>query len=81
MNLDMKIDPLLLITYHGRLNRLVTWSTRSRAHPSDVSVVVGIKIGCFENLSTMVRIASYPCDSGSGLIMSTEIVCQEKGGI
>lgn len=39
----------------------------------EASMTVGMKRAFFENLSTAMRIASYPCDFGRGPIRSIEI--------
>ena len=45
-----------------------------------ISVEIGNNWIIFEKRSTMVRIALFPCDSGKGLIMSTDMIFQGHCG-
>jgi hypothetical protein len=44
-------------------------------------VVMGIAWIRFDSLSTTIIMLSNPCDSGSSVIMSTEMTCHRRSGI
>ena len=46
-----------------------------------MSVEIGNNLIIFENLLTTVRMAFFPCDSGRGPMISTEMTSQGFGGM
>src|SRR5258705_7005563 len=56
-------------------------SRKSRATPAESKeVTVGIVWICLDRWSTTTRMALYPFESRSSLIMSMEITCQHQSG-
>src|SRR5258708_23313486 len=75
--LDMKALPLSLMTASGSPWCLQTCSRKRCATPAQsIMVTVGTAWMCLDNLSTTMRMALYPLDSGSSLIVSTEMTSQ-----
>src|SRR5438876_9905901 len=82
MNLETNCGPRSEIIRLGNPKRQKMWSRKSCAKPSELRVtLVGIKRGYLVNLSTTVRIASCPCESGSGPMRSIDIVSHGTVGI
>src|SRR5260221_13262923 len=80
--LDMKVLPLSLMTASGSLWCLQTCSRKRHATPAESTVVtVGMAWMCLDSLSTTTRMALYPLDSSSCLMVSTEITSQCWAGI
>src|SRR5258708_39579303 len=80
--LDMKALPLSLMTASGSLWCLQTCPRKRCATPAELIVVmVGTVWMCLDNLSTTMRMALYPLDSGSSLIVSMEMTSQQRLGI
>src|SRR5258708_27112908 len=58
-----------------------TCSRKTHATPSkSKDVTVGMAWICLESQSTTTRIASYPLDSGSPPMMSTDMTCHLQSG-
>src|SRR5258705_3663425 len=76
--LDMKVLPLSLMTASRS-----PWCSRKRhATPVESTVVtVGTAWMHLDSLSTTTRMALYPLDSSSSLMVSTEITSQQWVGI
>src|SRR5258705_10879097 len=80
--LDMKVLPLLLITTSGRMWCLQTCSRKRHATPTEsIVVTVGTAWMHLDSLSTTTRMALYPLDSRSSLIVSMEMTSQQWLGI
>src|SRR5260221_9507556 len=80
--LDMKVLPLLLITASGSLWCLQTCLRKRCTTPAESTMVtVGTAWMCLDSLSTTMRMALYPLDSGSSLMVSMEITSQWQLGI
>src|SRR5258706_13670975 len=80
--LDMKALPLSLMTASRSLWCLQTCSRKRCATPAESTVVmVGTAWMHLDSLSTATRMALYPLDSGSSLMVSTEITSQQRVGI
>src|SRR5258708_23721012 len=80
--LDMKALPLLLITASGSLWCLQTCLRKRCATPAEsIMVTVGMAWMHLDSLSTTMRMALYPLDSGSSLIVSSEMTSQWQVGI
>src|SRR6266478_6615680 len=80
--LDMKVLPLSLMTASGSPWCLQTCSRKRCATPVESTVVmVGMVWMHLDNLSTTTRMALYPLDSSSSLMVSTEITSQWWVGI
>src|SRR5258708_4539879 len=80
--LDMKVLPLSLMTASGSLWCLQTCSRKRHATPAESTVVmVGMAWMHLDSLSTTTRMALYPLDSSSSLVVSTEITSQQQLGI
>src|SRR5258707_14796039 len=78
----MKVLPLTLMTASGSLWCLQTCSRKRCATPAESTVVtVGMAWMRLGSLSTTTRMALYPLDSGSSLMVSTEITSQQRVGI
>ena len=76
MNFDMNLGSLSLMILDGRPNRGKTCLKNSLATPSAVIVSLqGIVISIFvQSWSVMVRIESFPADSGNFTIKSIDMV-------
>src|SRR5258706_10966537 len=80
--LDTKVLPLSLMTASRSLWCLQTYSRKRHATPAESTVVmVGMAWMRLDSLSTTTRMALYPLDSGSSLMVSTEITSQWWVGI
>src|SRR5258708_16496298 len=80
--LNMKVLPLSLMTASGSLWCLQTCSRKRHATPAESTMVmVGTAWMHLDSLSTATRMVLYPLDSGSSLIVSTEITSQQWVGI
>src|SRR5258707_12136446 len=80
--LDMKALPLSLMTASGSPWCLQTCSRKRRATPVESTMVtVGMAWMHLDSLSTATRMALYPLDSSSSLMVSTEITSQWQVGI
>src|SRR5258708_5572128 len=80
--LDMKVLPLSLMMASGSPWCLQTCSRKRRATPVESTVVtVGTAWMHLDSLSTTTRMALYPLDSSSSLMVSTEITSQQWVGI
>src|SRR5260370_38013926 len=80
--LDMKVLPLSLMTASRSPWCLQTYSRKRCATPVESTVViVGMEWMCLDSLSTATRMVVYPLDSGSSLMVSTEITSQWQVGI
>src|SRR5258707_12121331 len=80
--LDMKVLPLSLITTSGSPWCLQTCSRKRRATPAEsIMVTVGMAWMHLDSLSTTMRMALYPLDSGSSQIVSMEMTSQWWLGI
>src|SRR5258707_15695338 len=80
--LDMKALPLSLMTASGSPWCLQTCARKRGATPAESTMVtVGTVWMCLDSLSTATRMALYPLDSGSSLMVSTEITSQQWVGI
>src|SRR5260370_41456305 len=80
--LDTKALPLSLMTASRSLWCLQTCSRKRHATPAESTVVtVGMPWMCLDSLSTATRMALYPLDSSSSLMVSTEITSQWQVGI
>src|SRR5258707_7958208 len=80
--LDMKALRLLMMMAARSLWCLQTCSRKRHATPVESTVVtVGTAWMCLDSLSTTTRMALYPLDSGSSLMVSTEITSQQQVGI
>src|SRR5258708_36194401 len=79
--LDTKALPLSLMTASGSPWCLQTCSRKRHATPAESTMVmVGMAWMCLDSLSTATRMALYPLDSGSSLMVSTEITSQWQVG-
>src|SRR5258708_38482686 len=75
--LDTKVHPLSLMMASRSLWCLQTCSRKRHATPAESTVVmVGMAWMHLDSLSTTTRMALYPLDSGSSLMVSTEITSQ-----
>src|SRR5258705_8689603 len=80
--LDMKALPLSLMTASRSPWCLQTCSRKRCATPVESTVVmVGMAWMHLDSLSTTTRMALYPLDSGSSLMVPTEITSQWQVGI
>src|SRR5260370_10239744 len=80
--LDMKVLPLSLMMASRSPWCLQTCSRKRHATPAEPTVVtVGMVWMCLDSLSTATRMALYPLDSSSSLMVSTEITSQWWVGI
>src|SRR5258705_13210282 len=80
--LDMKALPLSLMTASGSLWCLQTCSRKRCATPAESTMVmVGTAWMHLDSLSTATRMALYPLDSSTSLMVSTEITSQWQVGI
>src|SRR5260370_31418532 len=80
--LDMKALPLSLMMASRSLWCLQTCSRKRCATPVESTMVmVGTAWMHLDSLSTATRMALYPLDSGSSLMVSTEITSQWWVGI
>src|SRR6266436_10206719 len=80
--LDTKVLPLSLMMASGSPWCLQTCSRKRHATPVESTVVtVGMAWMHLDSLSTTTRMALYPLDSGSSLMVSTEITSQQWLGI
>src|SRR5258708_29041051 len=80
--LDMKVLPLSLRTASGSPWCLETCLRKRHATPAEsIMVTVGMAWMHLDSLSTTTRMALYPLDSGSSLIVSTEMTSQQQLGI
>src|SRR5258707_7463579 len=80
--LDTKALPLSLMTASGSPWCLQTCSRKRCATPVESTVVtVGMAWMRLDSLSTTTRMALYPLDSDSSLMVSTEITSQQQVGI
>src|SRR6266481_6497209 len=78
----MKALPLSLMTASRSLWCLQTCSRKRHATPVESTVVtVGMAWMRLDSLSTATRMVLYPLDSGSSLMVSTEITSQWQVGI
>src|SRR5258708_26233886 len=78
----MKVLPLSLMMASRSLWCLQTCSRKRCATPVESTVVmVGMAWMCLGSLSTATRMVLYPLDSGSSLMVSTEITSQWWVGI
>src|SRR5258708_7084593 len=78
----MKVLPLSLMTASGSTWCLQTCSRKRHATPAESTMVtVGMAWMHLDSLSTAMRMALYPLDSGSSLMVSTEITSQWWVGI
>ena len=82
INDETNCGPRSDITLRGVPWSLNMWSLKMVVTPFVVmSVDIRNNLTIFENLLTSVRIASFPCDSGNGSMMSTEMIFQGFWGI
>jgi hypothetical protein len=82
MNFEIYCGPQSLMTFSGNPWCLKTSSWNIVTCPSDDnSIFVLMKWACFNFLSTIMLIALYPLNSGSGPIRSMDICCQLMSGI
>src|SRR5258706_1390349 len=80
--LDMKALPLSLMTASRSLWCLQTCSRKRCATPAESTIVmVGTAWMCLDSLSTTTRMALYPLDSRSCLMVVAEITSQWWLGI
>src|SRR5260221_8829808 len=80
--LDMKVLPLSQMTASGSPWCLQTCSRKRHATPVESTIVmVGMAWMCLDSLSTTTRMALYPLDSSSSLMVLTEITSQQWLGI
>src|SRR5258707_13253393 len=80
--LDTKALPLLLITASGNPWCTQTCSRKRHATPTEsIVVTVGTAWMHLDSLSTTTRMALYPLDSRSSLIVSMEMTSQQWLGI
>src|SRR5260370_35954954 len=80
--LDMKVLPLSLITTCGSPWCLQTCLRKRHATPTEPTMVtVGTAWMRLDSLSTTMRMALYPLDSGSSPIVSMEMTSQWWLGI
>src|SRR5258707_4098376 len=80
--LDMKALPLSLMTASGSLWCFQTCSRKRCATPAESTVVmVGMVLMHLDSLSTTTRMALYPLDSRSSLVVLMEITSQQGLGI
>src|SRR5258707_8582604 len=80
--LDIRVLPVSLITASGSLWCLQTCLRKRHATPTEsIVVTVGMAWMCLDSLSTTTRMALYPLDSSSSLIVSTEMTSQQWLGI
>src|SRR5260221_7401286 len=78
----MKVLPLSLMTASRSPWCLQICSRKRCATPVESTVVtVGMTWMCLDSLSTTTRMALYPLDSGSSLMVSTEITSQWRVGV
>src|SRR5260221_6582047 len=80
--LDTKVLPLSLMTASRSPWCLQTCSRKRHAPPAESTMVmVGTAWMHLDSLSTATRMALYPLDSSSSLMVSTEITSQWQVGI
>src|SRR5260221_13463325 len=80
--LDMKALPLSLMTASRSPWCLQTCSRKRHATPAESTVVmVGMAWMHLDSLSTTTRMALYPLDSSSSLMVSAELTSQWQGGL
>src|SRR5258708_40052537 len=80
--LDTKALPLSLMMASRSPWCLQTCSRNRHATPAESTIVmVGMVWMCLDNLSTTTRMALYPLDSSSSLMVSMEITSQQQLGI
>ena len=81
MNDEMNCGPRSEITFWGVPWSLNIWSRNIVATPfAVISVEMGNNRIIFKKRSTMVRITFFPCDSGKGPMMSTNMISQGHCG-